>query len=176
MRLSALRQGFQKGLLKPGLVTMTLSLAVIWVATTAATASDLKGIWLDHTARGAVEIYDCGSSICGRLVWMKNPIKPSGEPFRDKRNSEPSLRNRTICGIQLIGRLRPDGAGDWGGGWIYDPERGQRFDLKVSQQGTNRLTITGYLVNPIFGKSFNWTRAAEDIGRCAPAVKAATAQ
>ncbi len=139
-----------------------------------AATSGPEGIWLDHTKRGAIEIFKCGRSLCGRVVWMKKPLKPSGKPFRDLRNSDQSQRQRTICGMQMIGGLRKSGARTWSDGWIYDPERGQQFSLKLTQRGGDRLTVTGYLLSPAFGKSFAWTRAPKDVGRCAPVVKAAT--
>ncbi len=138
----------------------------------ATVARDPVGIWLDHTKRGAVEIYTCGSALCGRIIWMKAPIKPSGVPFRDLRNPKKSLRQRTICGLKMIGRLQKTGRRVWDGGWIYDPERGKAFDLQLKWQSTDRLTITGYLFSPAFGKTFGWTRAPDDIGRCAPEVEA----
>jgi len=146
---------------------------VIPSGTKAATGVEAPvGIWLDHTKRGAVEIYPCGSALCGRIIWMKSPIKTTGKPFRDARNPKKSLRQRTICGMKMIGRLHKTGKRTWDGGWIYDPERGKAFDLQLRQNSTDRLTITGYLMSPIFGKSYGWTRAPEDIGRCAPVVEA----
>ncbi|MGI9407165.1 MAG: DUF2147 domain-containing protein [Hyphomicrobiaceae bacterium] len=154
----------------------TLAGAVIGIsllATPAKAATDPVGIWLDHTKRGAVEIYSCGAHLCGRVVWMKNHLKSSGEPFRDRRNPKKSQRDRTICGMKMLGRLRASGSKKWSGGWIYDPERGKSFDVVIRARGANQLKVTGYLFSPAFGKTFTWTRAPEDIGRCAPKVEAA---
>ncbi|MEL7543255.1 MAG: DUF2147 domain-containing protein [Pseudomonadota bacterium] len=131
------------------------------------------GIWLDHTKRGAIELYPCAENICGRVVWMKNPLKASGEPFRDRRNPDASKQNRTICGMNLIGGLQPDGRGNLLEGWIYDPERGQEFSAQIMRESDNTLVVTGYLMMPTFGKSFRWTKAPADIERCKPIVDAA---
>jgi len=154
---------------------MTFGAALAGSGSHAVAATGPKGIWLDQTKRGAIEIYDCGKALCGRVVWMKNPLKPSGKPVVDGRNPKTSLRTRTICGMKMMGGLRSTGARTWGDGWIYDPERGQEFSLKVTQRGADRLTVTGYILSPTFGKSFSWTRAPEDIGRCKPTVDAASA-
>lgn len=163
----------------PYFAALVASVLVLTSGTTASGNADgqgPEGVWFDHTKRGAVEIFKCGRALCGRIVWMKNPLKPSGKPFRDLRNSDKSLRNRTICGMQMIGELRKTGRRTWQGGWIYDPERGQSFSLQVIQRGKDRLTITGYLLAPAFGKSFRWVRAPEDVDRCEETVKAALAK
>jgi hypothetical protein len=59
-------------------------------------------VWIDHTGRGAVEISNCGGSLCGKIVWLKD-----------------SAHNET-CGKQVIGNVKPVGAGKWDNGWIYD--------------------------------------------------------
>lgn len=160
-------------LLGLSLVLATAPLASSDVIAAIAAKKGPKGVWLDHTKRGAIEIYDCGRSLCGRVVWMKNPLQPSGEPVRDHRNAKKALRNRPICGMQMIGGLRRNTARTWSGGWIYDPERGQKFKLKVTQRGADRLTITGFLLTPAFGRSHAWTRASDETRRCAEVLKAA---
>ena len=50
--------------------------------------SDVLGIWIDHTGRGGVELKECGSNLCGHLVWLKEGT--------DKRG----------CGLQIIGKAR----------------------------------------------------------------------
>src|SRR4029077_14920970 len=36
-----------------------------------AAASGPTGVWIDHTGRGAVEIFECAGGLCGRIVWLK---------------------------------------------------------------------------------------------------------
>ena len=61
------------------------------------------GVWIDHTGRGAVEITNCGSNLCGRVVWIK-----------DEKNAKG-------CGVQIIGNAKPVAGGKWDNGWIYRP-------------------------------------------------------
>ena len=56
------------------------------------------GVWIDHTGRGAVEITNCGSNLCGRVVWIK-----------DEKNAKG-------CGIQIIGNAKPVAGGKWDNG------------------------------------------------------------
>ena len=49
-----------------------LSLAlIIALAPVAAQASDLKGKWLTEEGKGHVLFEDCGSKLCGKIVWLK---------------------------------------------------------------------------------------------------------
>ena len=74
-----------------------------------ALASSPIGLWYDHTGRGAVEITDCNGKLCGRIVWVKDANHKEG------------------CGFQIIGDVKPVAGGKWDGGWIIDPEK----DLKT---------------------------------------------
>jgi len=76
--------------------------AALAATSSAHAASDLTGVWIDHTGRGGVEITQCGANLCGRLVWLKDGA------------------NKKACGTQIIGNAKPVGKDTWDGGWIYD--------------------------------------------------------
>src|SRR5262245_29160194 len=46
------------------------------------------GLWFDHTGRGIVEIVPCANNLCGRIVWLQNPLDNQGRPLRDLKNEE----------------------------------------------------------------------------------------
>jgi hypothetical protein len=69
-----------------------------------------KGRWLTENGDGAIELYDCADKLCGRLVWMKQPLDKNGQPLTDVRNATPELRTRRLCGLAVLGDLRPQGA------------------------------------------------------------------
>lgn len=131
------------------------------LATAAANAqprppADVTGLWIDHTGQGAVEILPCGQSVCGRVVWLKNP-------------QHKSRSGRLICGTQILGDLhkRPNNA--WESGWIYNPEDEQRFSAEIKLENENTLLVTGYLGIKLLGETFTWKRAPSPDGleRCA---------
>jgi uncharacterized protein (DUF2147 family) len=119
-------------------------------------ATDVTGLWIDHTGQGAVEIAHCGSRICGRVVWLKNP---------DHR----SKSGKRICGAQVLGDLqaRPDNA--WEDGWIYNPEDEERFNAALKLANANTLVVTGYLGIKLLGETFTWKRSTAALDPCAPA-------
>lgn len=124
------------------------------------------GIWYDDTGKGAVEIAPCGSKLCGRIVWLKEPIsEKTGKPLVDAYNPEEDKRTRPICGLQILGDLARQSDGTWDEGWVYDPKVGKSYDAAITVQGA-KLTLTGYKGVKLFSKSFTWTKAPADLPRC----------
>ena len=129
------------------------------------------GIWINHTGKGAVEIRPCGPSgaaarsLCGFIVWLKEPNNKYGQPLTDRYNPEASKQRRTICGLPVLGSLQRVSDG-WDNGWVYDPEQGSQFDAAIQLTSRDRLTLTGYKGVKFFSKSFQWKRAPAGLQRC----------
>lgn len=127
------------------------------------------GVWIDHTGDGAVEIYVCNDRadrLCGRIVWLKEPLNAQGVPKFDRHNPNEAQQRRPICGLPVIGNLAKVEGGEFDQGWIYDPKVGKAYDAAMKLEQPNRLVVTGYLGMRMLGKSFVWTRAAADQPRC----------
>jgi uncharacterized protein (DUF2147 family) len=126
-------------------------------------AVDVAGVWIDHTGQGAVEIGPCGNPggnrLCGRVVWLKNP-------------EHKSKTGKRICGTQILGDLRREGANAWGEGWIYNPEDEERFSAALELANANTLKVTGYLGIRFLGETFTWKRATATLERCATGASA----
>lgn len=124
---------------------------------TAYAAPDPTGIWIDHTGRGAVEITQCGGNLCGRVVWLQ-----------DAANGE-------ACGQQILGDVKPVGSGVWDRGWIFDPDRGEKFDVEIKPLSNGKLKVTGYAGVKFLSETMTWTRAPADIKKCGESKEAASA-
>lgn len=146
------------------LTVAALALLAPWGAG-AQTANEL-GRWYDDTGQGAVELYKCGSKLCGRIVWLRDPLGKDGKPLYDGYNPDPSLRSRSICGLQVLGNLTRQDDGSLDGGWVYDPKVGKSYDAAMQLEDRNRLTLTGYKGMRFLGKSFTWTRAPASLPTC----------
>lgn len=137
-----------------------------------APAPEVTGVWIDHTGRGAIEIMPCGTRLCGYVYWVKELVTKQGQPVVDANNPDPKHRNKPICGTQILIDLaqeKPARLGYiWGGGSIYDPERGEKFDAEIKLASANELTVLGYLGLKFMGESFTWKRAPADLVRCGP--------
>jgi uncharacterized protein (DUF2147 family) len=121
--------------------------ATIAAATAASASGEPTGVWIDHTGRGAVEITNCGGSLCGRVVWLKD-----------------TAHNET-CGKQVIGNVKPVGGGKWDNGWIYDVDEDRRYDVEITPMG-DRLKVMGYMGNKFLSETMTWRRAPADLKRC----------
>ena len=109
--------------------------ALATLAAGAALAAEPTGIWFDHTGRGAVEITNCGSALCGRVVWLRD------------------AGNRSACGLQIIGNVRPAKGGAWDGGWIYDPDKDAKYSVEITPIGTGTLKVVGYLGSKLLSET-----------------------
>ena len=140
--------------------------------TAASAAPPESGLWYDDTGRGAVKIAPCGKKLCGHIVWLQNPVGSNGKPLRDKYNPQPEMRNRLICGIQVLGNLAPQSNGKWGQGWVYDPKVGKSYSVEISLASMDKLAVYGYAGVKLFGKTLYWKRAPGDLPRCSHAARA----
>jgi|GEM_PF-269396 len=118
-------------------------------ASIAAAAEDVKGVWLNDTGRGAIEIKDCGGKLCGHVVWTRDETDASRG-----------------CGKQIIGDTAAQGNGLWDGGWIYSPDKKRRYDVELKPLSDGTLRVKGYAGTKLFSKIMIWTPAPADLKRC----------
>ena len=131
----------------------------------------IVGQCVTQEGRARIEIAEVQGTYGGRIVWLKEPLYPpddpeAGTPRRDRRNPDPSKRNRPVLGLRLLGGLRYAGDGKWNGGVIYNVETGKTYRCKATIKDRHTLKLRGYLLLPLFGKSQTWTRMADDRGGC----------
>ncbi len=124
------------------------------------------GVWIDNSGDGAVKIEPCGDKLCGRIVWLKDPLNNKGQPKRDRYNPDESRRNRTICGLSILGELAQMPEGGFDNGWVYDPKEGKSYSVAIVANGANQLSVTGYKGVKFLGKTFTWTRATTTLPSC----------
>jgi uncharacterized protein (DUF2147 family) len=122
--------------------------ALATLAAGATPAPEPTGIWYDHTGRGAVEITNCGGALCGRVVWLRD------------------AGNRSACGMQIIGDVRPTKGGAWDGGWIYDPDNDAKYSVELTPVGTGTLKVVGYMGSKLLSETMLWRRAPAGLKRC----------
>ena len=118
------------------------------------------GVWATANREAHIELHACGGLVCGRIVWVKAPTKPNGEPERDDNNPVAALRTRTIVGLPLLWGLAPVAGtpGRYEGGKVYNPEDGRTYGAEITLLPDGRLRMRGYFGISLLGGSEVWTR------------------
>lgn len=139
------------------LLTLLIPSALIPSALTAAASP--YGLWLTQKQGVIVDVYACGSDLCGRTVWLKKMTFKDGRDRLDRKNPDAALRARHWCGIEVITGVKAVSATEWEGGDIYDPKTGETFSFDMKQRG-DKMKVRGYLGVKLLGKSETWTRTS----------------
>jgi uncharacterized protein (DUF2147 family) len=122
-----------------------------------ALAEGIRGTWLTEDGDAAFTITDCGSRLCGRIVWLESATDRSGSLRLDENNPDPAKQARRICGLALIRGLKPSGPDTWDG-YVYNPKDGKTYSGDITVLSDDRLKLRAYVGLPIFGRSETWTR------------------
>ncbi len=139
----------------------------------AALERDPTGVWLTEDGKAAVAVQACGPALCGRLVWIDErrppPGAPPGPPV-DAFNPDPTLRDRPLCGLEMLAGFEPQEPELWTGGTVYNPEDGRTYRARLRLVGPDVLELRGYVLIPLLGRTQIWTRAGADFHwRCSEA-------
>jgi uncharacterized protein (DUF2147 family)/fucose 4-O-acetylase-like acetyltransferase len=171
----------RKGPARPRAATYAAAAAVVvlWFAFAGEVGSRMAtydlpyGVWWAEGGAAQVEIKDCGESLCGEIVWLRSPFDEAGCPLRDASNPDPTRRNGSILGLQLLEgmKLAQPGGIAWAGGTIYDPTSGRTYRATVTMDGPNRLRLRGYVGVPLLGRTTTWIRVGAEPTVCAEAMR-----
>ncbi len=135
-----------------------LLLSILFAATAFGNAQgSIIGQWYTTNKAGIVEIYQCGSKLCGKIIWLKEPNKDNGQPKTDENNPDASKRNQPIIGLNILKGFVADGENKWDDGEVYDPENGKTYSCKMTLKGST-LEVRGYVGVSLFGRTETWTR------------------
>jgi uncharacterized protein (DUF2147 family) len=109
----------------------------------AATAhADPRGLWLAQDG-AKVRVAACGKAICGKIAVAKSPTNPeTGQPWTDKDNPNPALRERPVVGIEVFINMMPDGPGKWSGE-LYNINGGQTLPGHLYDIDAKTLKVEG---------------------------------
>ena len=126
-----------------------------------ADASAILGRWYTDGDESIVEIYNCGESYCGKIVWLQEPLDPeTGEEKKDTYNPDESMRERKIIGMDIVWGFKSGRGKSWGGGKIYDPESGKTYSCKAKLK-KDKLNIRGFIGVSLLGRTTVWTRSGQ---------------
>ena len=141
-----------------GLVLLLMSTMAGIANAHMASAQVPEGVWLIRE-EAAVQIFDCNGLLCGRILWLQTPHDPQGQLKRDKRNPDPALRQRELCGLTLIWDLRSTGPNHWDDGWFYYPDTGKTYNIKMELTSADALVARFYQGTSFVGETKTLSRA-----------------
>jgi glucan biosynthesis protein C len=159
---------------RPGIVplarrveTAALVIAItLFSGRTASFAASPLGLWYAEGGAARVEVTACGDTLCGRVVWLRSPFDEDGCELRDRQNPDPSLRDRSLIGLEILHGLEHTGANTWEGGSIYDPTTGNTYRARLLLDGENRVQLRGYVGIPLLGRTTQWFRVGAEEQIC----------
>jgi uncharacterized protein (DUF2147 family)/peptidoglycan/LPS O-acetylase OafA/YrhL len=143
--------------------SLLLPLAFLFLPS-AADASDPTGLWWAEGGSAKVEIRLCGDALCGEIVDLTRPFDEDGRKLRDVENPDPTLRNRTVIGLDLISNLRatPGEPSQWTGGEIYDPASGNTYQATLEIVSPDCVNVRGYVGVQWLGRTTTWIRVGAE--------------
>lgn len=138
-----------------------LALAFLLVFALSASAQDPQGIWITQDGDAKIEIRTCDDTLCGKIVWLKEPLEENGEPKVDDENPDPALQTRPLLGLEILSGFptTPDNKGMFEGGKIYDAESGKTYSCHMSFKSDDELKIRGYVGISLLGRTTVWSRS-----------------
>ncbi|HOC70569.1 MAG: hypothetical protein BWX80_01074 [Candidatus Hydrogenedentes bacterium ADurb.Bin101] len=149
--------------------TRLLMLIVVLLLGTGAFAEEdngdaILGKWVTEEGKGHVEIYKEGGKYSGKIVWLKEPNYPEGDPEagkprHDLNNPDASKRDQPIIGLVVLRDFTYTGDKTWKKGTIYDPENGKTYKCTITLAGDGSLKVRGFIGVSLIGRTSVWTRA-----------------
>ena len=133
-----------------------LVLLVSGIQTASAQPAQLAlGVWADEDGKSNIEISNCGGTLCGRVVWLREPYNQNGQPKTDINNPDARQRNRPLIGMTIISGLQPDDDEQLKG-QVYNAEDGKVYDLYLKPERAT-MEVEGCFAIILCG-SQTWTR------------------
>ena len=135
------------------------------IASFAANADDILGVWFNGEKDAQIEIFKCGAKYCGKIVWLKDPNYPEGSkdgvpgtPKIDHHNPDPAHQKDPIMGLQIVHDFVHAGEERWKDGKVYDPKNGKTYSGKMTLVSPRQLDLRGYIGISLIGRTTTWTR------------------
>lgn len=136
---------------------LALTCLMLSAAPALAAPRPILGTWATGDGSSNIAFEPCGTRICGRIVWLEEPIdRATGQPLTDRNNPDAALRSRPILGLPLFPGLEPDD--DHWTGKVYNADDGKSYDVTVKRKDPGHLEVEGCLF-AILCKSETWTKA-----------------
>jgi len=126
-----------------------------------AQSADLSpfGTWILEDGAAAIEIGQCGNSICGRVVGVA-PSSGLAITTPDGRSIAPGESRRPLCGQTVLAGFRAAGDGVYREGHIFNPSDGRTYSATLTLEGADVLRVRAYVAAEFLGQTRRLYRAS----------------
>lgn len=139
---------------------LTLAFFAFLAPAAMSSSGSVLGEWT--TPNGSVvNVYHCASGVCAKVV----EVSPKAQEYVDAQNPNPSLRERSLCGLEIGSGFHLTSPSHAEGGQLYDPESGNTYSGWMTADG-DTLQLRGYVGISLFGRTETWTRVQSDPAPC----------
>lgn len=126
------------------------------VLTSSVAVAGAEGTWVSEDGGLKVELTDCGSKLCGHVVWLGEPIdRRTGKPKTDLQNPDPAKRDRPLIGLEVV-TMTPTGADRWSG-TIYNADDGHMYRANLRIKDARTAVLEGCMLM-VLCRGHTWTR------------------
>lgn len=135
---------------------LLLTLLVVGGSMNSAVAQDansIVGTYLTEGGRGKVKIVKEGNKYVGTLIWTAKT------GATDEKNPNKAEHTKPLVGKKILNGLVFDNKKTWEKGTIYDPQSGNTYSCKITQQSDGSLKVRGFLGVSLLGRTSIWTKS-----------------
>ena len=115
----------------------------------AASADDAVGVWKTKTGRH-VQLFKCGSSLCGKILKAEAGAK-------DVKNPNPKLRSRSLKGVRILSGAKKTSGKAWKG-TLYNTRDGKQYTGYLTVNSKTSLKLSGCVFGGLVCKNEFWQR------------------
>ncbi|MET3978242.1 uncharacterized protein (DUF2147 family) [Mucilaginibacter sp. UYP25] len=129
------------------------------VAQSAPASERICGKWENEEKTLRIQIYTIHSDFQSKIIWFSDTEGKPMNYWKDKRNPDPALRNRTILGMSILDGLKYDAQNQtWEDGKVYDSKHGKEWNAAASITQKGLLKVRGYWHFKFIGKTMLFHR------------------
>ena len=138
-------------MLRKPLTVGLCALGLLFTSALPSFGTNATGDWMRPNGASMIRIQSCGKTLCGKLVWTR-------EPSNDTQNPDPSKRNRSLLGVQIVQSMKPTGKDNQWKGKVYNAEDGKTYTGFIELTSNNKLKLEGCVLGGLICKGETWTR------------------
>lgn len=124
------------------------------------TAGDrICGKWENQEKTLRIQIYTKHNQFLAKIIWFSDTEGKPMNYWKDKRNPNPALRNRTILGMSILRDLEYNyKKNSWENGKVYDSKHGKEWSASAVIDKHDILKVRGYWRFKFLGKTMKFHR------------------